>query len=281
MNTLVKETILKDFNTFALHILSINPKELIEHIHKSPYINVDLYKDIYSFIQTSNDSIDTITLTHKLMYPLVKEVIGSKITLREIETQTELPLNNYIHLLRYNKHIDFVTARKHLTPYFYNLYLIHVNTPSLQQHSIKSTGDIQTLANKYTSSVTMLEKYYYSHLFSIHDDIRWSHALQYITDHNKIINMNSLCSNTFDKEIYLIKEKCKLKWQAICKIENWIFNCYWHPKSTFRQKINTINYLESIGQSTSSTVADGDSDEDPVGASYSPPPGTSVAPVGS
>ena len=93
-------------------------------------------------------------------------------------------------------------------------------------------------------------------MYSNHPDLTWNHIVKCINKDILLININSICKHIFYKDKKYIENKSKLKWQAKCKIENWLFECYWNPKSTFRIKKNNKYYLESIDQSTSSTVAE-------------------------
>ena len=67
---------------------------------------------------------------------------------------------------------------------------------------------------------------------SINSSLLWEDIEKY----KDKLNIDYLFINTFEKQIKKIKNRCIYIWQAKCKIENWLFRCYWDPRSTFRQK---------------------------------------------
>jgi hypothetical protein len=262
LNTYINEEIYKKYNQFIFTLSQFYLTEVIEHIHKSPYVNIELYAFLYKRIHNNYINIEEekTILTHKLMFPLVKEIIGKYIELDDIVKHTQLPIMNYMYLIRFNVYIDPIKVYPYLSTVNYELFLIHRNKTKIELPVKKKTDtnilDLNTIKTNYKHVKTVLDKYTYAELYSSHPDLTWDTVLEDIQHNKDLINIHFICKYSFNRDIKHIEKKCKLMWQAKCKIENWIFECYWNPKSTFRQKLNIKYYLESIGQSTSSTVAD-------------------------
>ena len=118
----------KKYNQFILTLSQSRLTEVIEHIHKSPYINIELYAFLYKRIHDDclNIEEEKIMLTHKLMFPLMKEIVGKYIDLDAIITHTNLPVNDYIFLIVFNVYIDPIKVYPYVNTVHYELFLMNV-----------------------------------------------------------------------------------------------------------------------------------------------------------
>ena len=247
---------------YGIHDISAN-------IYKSSFINIDILQVIYDRIISSDRKQINIMLNN-LFIKVVQYNIGKEICEKEIEKYLDTiniegyenhscPYNyhnfiespcefsifksfanclyfyvNDIHIA-YNKNISDTFAEKYLSPdnlkkFKENIVKVESGYNMLYSEKLITKEDIEIDIDTIYEGLKT-DKNKYSKLLSINNNLLWDSIIS--TAKNNInIDIDYLFINKFEKQVKKIRNESIYYWQAKCKVENWLFKCYWDPRSS-------------------------------------------------
>ena len=269
-----------EYHNFILNCIQIYGLQAVTaNIYKSSLINIDILKLLYDKIIETDSDITNLMLNN-LFIKVVQYNFGKEINETDLDNYLKtVKIHEYNnHSCSYNYHnyrqstcefsifrsfstcLYFYTNDTHLaynrniSHNFAKKYLSPENLKKFEKNIIKvNTGfdihytDVMDDFNNKCDINSILEhfndtKKKNSLLLSINSSLLWEDIEKY----KDKLNIDYLFINTFEKQIKKIKNRCIYFWQAKCKIENWLFRCYWDPRSTFRQNKLEESRLEFI-----------------------------------
>lgn len=236
LNKFIEHNIETKFNNFVLKTIELyGIYDVSANIHRSQYINLKIIKLIYEKIKLTK-SKNTNIMLNNLFNKCVIYNFGNQISENDIEKYIKnIDVSRYEnHICSYNYHNYMEsTCEYSIFRSFENCLYFYINDINIIHN--KNISD--SFANKYLSS-------HYYNKFKNSDKILYNENIVKTTEDIDIlwdnignnISVQELFDSKFHKQIKEIKNECIYYWQAKCKIENWLFRCYWDPKSSYRKK---------------------------------------------
>lgn len=271
LETIIQEKTETEFNELVYKLIELySLEEICSQIYKSKFMNIALLEMLYHMI-VNNETVNSNLVLNNLFIKVVSHNIAKEISEEEvyniIKNINIEHFNN--HICEYNYHnfkestCNFSIYKSFKMCLFYYLNDIHISYNSyVSEYFIKKNLSRETYHTFKTNTLKVLvgsnklhfqeeiviENTRNEHLdvlinsdknkttkmkISINNTLLWDQI-----NHNfkENLDINYLFLNNFRKQELIIKANCIVYWEAICKIERWLYWCYWDPTSPFRKK---------------------------------------------